>query len=403
VNFVNKSNAADQRVYELLQSKFMVFDSVFGATDEVLGQVDVSGMGFERRVMKIIQECRTPEAIEAAFQKLESENGQQIMDARQQAAVDLMQNFDQTVIDKVRVDAERSLDVVARKLWSLTRFVLKDAADFDDKNHRFNLYKQVVSLEDAPLGAYELSKDTNSKVHTYRVGHPLAIEVINRGVSASVPSASLSFDLTGHEMKVASLSPFLGRSGWLRVAKLSYDYPGSAGEDHLLVNASLDSGESLPEDAARALFDLKASVARLTGDVPVGATSGLEASEGVASAKLRQGRDERNKKFMREEIAKVEAWITDQQAKFRNHYVELEKKYVELGREIARCNDFKHELALEEEKAKVRSLMTREQSDYHHQVLLLEEKSSAILKASKLRLSPNESLTPVFLVRWTLD
>jgi hypothetical protein len=55
-----------------------------------------------------------------------------------------------------------------------------------------------------------------------------------------------------------------------------------------------------------------------------------------------------------------------------------------------------------EEKAKVRSRMTKEESDYHQQVLLLEEKSAAILKASKARLSPNESLAPVFLIRWTL-
>ena len=402
VNFVNKSNAADQRVYELLQSKFMVFDSVFGATDEVLGQVDASGMGFERRVMQIIQECRTPEAIEAAFQKLESENGQQIMDARQQAKVDLMQNFDQSVIDKVRVDAERSLDIVARKLWSLTRFVLNDAADFDDKHHRFNLHKEVVSLEEAPLGAYELSKDTNAMVHTYRVGHPLAIEVIKRGVTVSVPSATLSFDLSGHEMKIASLSPFLGRSGWLRLAKLSYDYPGSTGEDHLLVSASLDSGEALPEEAARALFDLKAKVGGTAGSIPSGADTGLVSAEEVLSVNLRKGRDDRNKKFMREEITKVEAWTIDQQAKFRTNYVELEKKYVELGREIARCNDFKQELALEEERAKVRARMAREEGDYRQQVLLLEEKSTAILKASKARLSPNESLAPVFLIRWTL-
>jgi threonyl-tRNA synthetase len=73
VNFVNKSNAADRRVYELLQSKFMVFHSVFGATDEVLGQIDASGVAFERRVMQIIQTCRTPEAIQEEFQKLETE------------------------------------------------------------------------------------------------------------------------------------------------------------------------------------------------------------------------------------------------------------------------------------------------------------------------------------------
>ena len=37
VNFLNKKNAADQRVYELLDQKFQLFDGVFGASDEVLG------------------------------------------------------------------------------------------------------------------------------------------------------------------------------------------------------------------------------------------------------------------------------------------------------------------------------------------------------------------------------
>jgi hypothetical protein len=105
---------------------------------------------------------------------------------------------------------------------------------------------------------------------------------------------------------------------------------------------------------------------------------------------------------MREEIAKVEAWTADQKAKFSIHYVELEKKFIELGRQIARCTNFKEELALEEEKAKIRARMTKEEDANRQQVLLLEEKSADILKASKRRLSPNETLAPVFLVRWEL-
>lgn len=402
VNFVNKSNAADQRVYELLQSKFMVFDSVFGATDEVLGQVDASGVAFERRVMQIIQECRTPEAIQEAFAKLETDNGQQIAKAKQQAKVDLMRHFDQSVIDKVRIDAERSLDVVARKLWSLTRFILKDAADFDDEHHRFHLRQKVVSLDEAPLGAYELSKDTNAMVHVYRIGHPLALEVINRGLSMQVPAASLTFDLSGHAMMVASLAGYRGRSGWLSLSKLSYDYQGSAGEDHLLISACLDGGEALPEESARALFDLTASVVGPASAAPASAVDGLNTAEEAASSSLRKGLDERNQKFMREEIAKVEAWTADQKAKFSIHYVELEKKFVELGRQIAHCTDFKEELALEEEKARVRARMHKEEDANREQVRLLEEKSAAILKASKRRLSPDETRSPVFLVRWTL-
>ncbi|MDK6696312.1 helicase-related protein, partial [Gardnerella vaginalis] len=35
VNFVDETNEADQRVYELLEQKFKLFNGVFGASDEV--------------------------------------------------------------------------------------------------------------------------------------------------------------------------------------------------------------------------------------------------------------------------------------------------------------------------------------------------------------------------------
>ncbi len=43
VNFLNKNNAADQRVHELLAEKFKLFSGVFGASDEVLGAIEFRG------------------------------------------------------------------------------------------------------------------------------------------------------------------------------------------------------------------------------------------------------------------------------------------------------------------------------------------------------------------------
>lgn len=40
VNFLNRRNEADRRVYELLSEKFRLFDGVFGASDEVLGALE---------------------------------------------------------------------------------------------------------------------------------------------------------------------------------------------------------------------------------------------------------------------------------------------------------------------------------------------------------------------------
>ena len=66
VNFLNRENEADKRVYELLDQKFKLFDGVFGASDEVLGAVE-SGVDFERRIAEIYQTCRQPAAIHTAF------------------------------------------------------------------------------------------------------------------------------------------------------------------------------------------------------------------------------------------------------------------------------------------------------------------------------------------------
>jgi superfamily II DNA/RNA helicase len=72
VNFLNKKNAADQRVYELLDQKFRLFDGVFGASDEVLGAVE-SGVDFEKRIAAIYQKCRSPEQISFEFDALQHE------------------------------------------------------------------------------------------------------------------------------------------------------------------------------------------------------------------------------------------------------------------------------------------------------------------------------------------
>jgi hypothetical protein len=72
VNFLNKHNAADQRVYQLLDEKFRLFHGVFGASDEVLGAVE-SGVDFEKRIAAIYQRCRTPEQIQFEFDQLQRE------------------------------------------------------------------------------------------------------------------------------------------------------------------------------------------------------------------------------------------------------------------------------------------------------------------------------------------
>ena len=72
INFLNERNEADRRVHELLAEKFNLFSGVFGASDEVLGQIE-SGVDFEKRILAIYQQCRTLQEIDAAFRQLQAE------------------------------------------------------------------------------------------------------------------------------------------------------------------------------------------------------------------------------------------------------------------------------------------------------------------------------------------
>ena len=107
VNFLNQKNAADQRVFQLLSEKFSLFEGVFGASDEVLGAIE-SGVDFEKRIVNIYQHCRTPEEINTSFDQLQQELSQQIDEAMTRTRQQLLENFDQEVIEKLRISRDSS-------------------------------------------------------------------------------------------------------------------------------------------------------------------------------------------------------------------------------------------------------------------------------------------------------
>src|SRR5262249_54762030 len=97
VNFINLKNRAEERVFQLLDSKFKLFDGVFGASDEILGVIE-SGTDFEKRIFEIHQTARNRGEIDAEFDKLQADLEEQIeadvLDARNK----LMGSFDQDVV-----------------------------------------------------------------------------------------------------------------------------------------------------------------------------------------------------------------------------------------------------------------------------------------------------------------
>jgi hypothetical protein len=321
VNFLNRKNAADVRVYELLREKFQLFDGVFGASDEVLGAIE-SGVDFEKRIASIYQNCRTPEQIGFEFDQLQKELETEITVGRENAQQILLSNFDQEVIERVRIDAKSVLDRFNDRLWQVTRHNLRDHADFAPTDYEFTLRSNPFAGEFINPGPYRMGKDVDD-ANIYRVGHPLAQRVLERAKETLTPSREITFQLTGSGKNIAVLDTLKARHGWLelhRVEVRSVDQ-----EDRLVFVGVTDSGDRLDSEQCRRLFDLPAILA---GE---GVSGSPDMSFAIATERdaFLSEIDRRNRRWFEQRTESVEAWAADRQGLLRSQVTEAEQSVAE--------------------------------------------------------------------------
>jgi len=114
LNFLNRANAADARLYDLLSQKLALFDGVFGSSDEILGALG-TGIDFERRVLDIYQSCRSGAEIDQAFDTLRSELDGRISARLAAARALLFERFDGEVRGRLRLSEQKAREAVARR------------------------------------------------------------------------------------------------------------------------------------------------------------------------------------------------------------------------------------------------------------------------------------------------
>jgi superfamily II DNA or RNA helicase len=320
VNFLNKANAADQRVYELLDEKFRLFSGVFGASDEVLGAVE-SGVDFEKRIAAIYQRCRTQEQIQFEFDQLQRELGDEVAAGQRDAREKLLDNFDQEVVEKVRIQTQDVLDRFNERLWCLTRHLLRDYARFEDSDFSFLLHKNPFEGETIHPGPYRMGKRTDD-ANTYRVGHPLAQRVLTLGRGLNTPPAEVLFRYRDSGKKIAILEPLMGRSGWLACARLTVTAMET--EDHLFLAGTTDAGEALDEAQCRRLFDLPAAVER-TCHVPEPVAARLSEAHEWRQRELLEELANRNSRWFDLEMDKLDRWAEDRRSSLRGTLEDLDQ------------------------------------------------------------------------------
>jgi ERCC4-related helicase len=333
VNFVDRSNEADARVYELLEQKFQLFSGVFGASDEVLGAVG-SGVDFERRIADIYKNCRDLETIRASFEQLQRDLSGEINAAMVKTRQLLLEHFDEEVQEKLRVSAEDSKatrSCYERMLMDLTRTELSDYAEFDDDGCFVLRELPEHGLEGVDLGRYELPRRSGD-AHLYRIGHPLAEWVTGQAKSRQLPNARVVFDYDGYGTQVSTLKAHRGRSGWLAVKLITVNALESE-EQHLIVAASTVDGGILAENDPEKLLRLPAHVQAL--GQPVSMNEVLSADLEDRKLHLLREINQRNLGYFQQEVEKLDAWADDLKLGLEQEIKEIDKEIKEIRRTAA--------------------------------------------------------------------
>jgi len=398
INFVNRKNAADQRVYELLDQKFNLFKGVFGASDEVLGSIE-SGMDFEKRIAAIYQSCRTEKEINSAFDSLQEEMDESIQENIGDAKQKLLENFDSEVHEKLRINLNESkayLDTYERWLWELTKHYLGDNAKFAEHEYSFTLKKNPFKGENIPSGPYKIGKNVEDS-HVYRPANPLAQRILKDVKAQALPVKEVIFDYSNNPTIISVLKPLIGKTGVLRVSNFTIEAFES--EDHVLINALDSNEEPITTDIIEKLFSLKGS----SNDcVDLGDSEKilLGKLEDQAINNVAEEITERNSEFFDAEVDKLDKWAEDMKKA-----LELDLKKLDIDIKVSKTNA-KKILHLEEKLKIQKEIKELEKKRNEMRKRLFESQDEVDVKKEQLlerveaQLKQRSNLTTLFTIRW---
>ncbi len=401
VNFLNRRNAADQRVFQLLSDKFRLFSGVFGASDEVLGTIE-SGVDFEKRIAAIYQNCRTEDEIQSAFDELQKEMETEIDENLRNTRSKLLENFDEEVHEKLRMNLEESkfyLNKYESWLWQLTKYFLEPYAEFDHTEGSFYLTNNPFPEEHIHPGPYKIGKNIND-ANTYRIGHPLAQQIIQKCKAYSTETSELIFDYTSTNIKISILEPLCGSSGWLSLSLLTIT--SFETEDLLLFSAFTDAGVELEPEYCMRLFSLPAEVNDPFAQPSDEILKHLDSIKEKNQAAVLNNNTERNSEFFDLEITKLDNWAED-----KKNSLEIELK--ELDKEIkSRKTESKKILNLEEKVKAQRQIKEFEKKRNELRLELfksqdeVDQRKEDLISEIEKRLKQNLFVNRLFIIKWRL-
>ena len=393
INFLNKSNAADCRVYELLDQKFKLFQGVFGSSDEVLGSIE-SGVDFEKRIAGIYQTCKTAEEIQFEFDDLQAELSEKIEDKMNQARQSILENFDEVVASRLKDCQDNTVASMDKFTRWLYYFFISYGGDKVIPLDKWKL--QLTTSSGKKI--YNLKwKEAEEQGHIFlRKDEPMCAKWLNEAIGKSLEPAFIQFDYSNSKRHISFLENHLHIKGNLSVDKLSYD--GIGKEEHIVFSSVTDDGTLLDAETINSILELPAKIA---GNFKSNDADLLNMRLNNMEECKKQV-EENNKKYYLEECDKLDAYSEDLKQGLQHELKDLKKIITEKKKDFRSSTSLPlaEMLAIKDEINKLEKKYKKMQREIYDREDEIEEENERLQEEIRQKLEGNCQTENIMTIRF---
>ncbi|MBU0978320.1 DEAD/DEAH box helicase [Patescibacteria group bacterium] len=200
-NLLNTKNYADKRVLELLTEKLGLFNGLFGASDEILGNIEAE-IEFEQRILDIYQNCKTPEEIDKAFQQLQQNLKASVSTDIQKTKSLILEQFDSPVsklFKQTQIDVNQTLNEYDSALLRLCQEYYKDKFAYLEKS---NIAQIMLDGKKKKFLFREEKENEKGKISRVHNDHPLIKKILDETLKIStnpIPTIKINIQQLGKQ------------------------------------------------------------------------------------------------------------------------------------------------------------------------------------------------------------
>lgn len=365
VNFVNKSNPADERIIQLLQEKFHLFEGVFGASDHVLGEI-LDGADFERKIFEIYIQCRDANEIKAKFDELMKTNSEKIEKTRAQTIAQLSELFSGDVLTRMK-GIESQIGQVLNEQARLLKAVMKNVMPENVCQIETNGFIVTEDFYGFKKGTnYSFLPSVDKSVEVLNPSHPA---VVSLPLPQITPGAYQFFVNSTFEQ----YSTLTGMTGYFWL--FSFFIEGIDSEELIIpVFLKKVDGEFSPLDEALSVRLIEGASERLQTVFEAASSKIVSIAFDVLRERVaihRQEFDSQGQKLFSEEMSKVRWLFDDQIRETEMHIQEIRAKISEVPIQMKSANS-----------AVVENQIEAAQEKLERELIALEEKKIGLQKQS---------------------